>query len=207
MKSARREAPRALDWQQARKRLERLAAAAAGALRLSPEQARQVLEERARALARVPAAGPSAGEAIEVVVFTQGGEPYALETRYVREVVRLTDCTPLPGAPPFLVGVLNLRGELLAVLDLRSFLGFEGAGGERAWVLVLGAERAEFGLRVDAALEVRRLRLDEVLPPPDSGGPRRDHVRGVTAEALIVLDGGELLRDERLFIDQGDAEP
>jgi hypothetical protein len=116
------------DWAEVRARLDRAGAATAEALRLSPERARAVLEERARALARVPPA-EYAGAVLEVVTFDLAGERYALETRHVRAVVRLGEHTPVPGAPDFLVGVLNLRGEVLAVMDLGKVLGLA----RRSW--------------------------------------------------------------------------
>ena len=74
-----------------------------------------------------------------------------------------------------------------------------------ARVLVLGADRPEFGVLADAAHEVTTLRVDEVHEPPDSAtGVGREYLRGVTKDALIVLDGAALLRDGRLFIDQGE---
>ncbi len=196
-----------LDWGQVRRRLGRALEATEESWRLTPERKRQVLEERARLLAR-PTASPVANApgspVLEVVAFTLGNEEYALETRHVREVVRLADWTPLPGAPPFLLGVLNLRGDILAVLDLRSFFGIAGQGpAEGARVLVLGTARAEFGMLADAAREVLAVRTDEVLEPPGSlAGAGREYVRGVTKEALVVLDGEVLLQDRRLFIDQ-----
>jgi purine-binding chemotaxis protein CheW len=204
MKSGRRDRAGAIDWQGVRARLARALAATEEAARPSPGWAREVLEERARVLARVPPAPPWAGETIEVVTFALASEQYALPTRFVREVVRLADPTPLPGAPPFLAGVLNLRGDLLALVDLRPFLGtaaHEATGPAR--VLVLGDGRAEFGILADAAHEVRILRADEVLgPPPAAGSAGREWLRGVTREALVVLDGAALLQDGRLFIDE-----
>jgi len=197
---------REIDWQQIRRRLDRAVAATEEALRLSPERARAVMEERARALARVPAEAPRAAEVLQLVVFTLADERYGIETRYVREVTRLTDYTPVPGAPDFLVGVGNVRGEILAVIDLRKFLGVAPRGvTDLSCVLVLGGERAEFGVLADAADEVLVLRTDELHEPPATvAGIGREYLRGVTGEALIVLDGGVLLRDGRLFIDQAE---
>jgi purine-binding chemotaxis protein CheW len=167
-----------------------------------------VLDERARALARVPPAAPHAAEVLEVATFLLASEQYAIETQYVREVVRLTEYTPLPGSPPFLRGVMNLRGEILAIIDLRTFLGVpDKALGDLSRVLVLGGERAEFGVLADEAHEVRILRTDEVLEPPGSvAGVGREYLRGVTQEALLVLDGTALLQDSRIFVDQGEGE-
>ncbi len=195
---------RAMDWREARQRLDRAIAATEEAGKPSPERARQVLAERARTLARVPTQAAGAGDMLEVITFTLAGESYGLETGHVREVLRLTEYTPVPGAPDFLLGVLNLRGEILAVIDLRRFLGAAARGvTDLARVIVLGGERAEFGVLADSVLEVRALPREQVLAPPGSvAGVGRQYLRGVTAEALIVLDAGILLQDGRLYIDQ-----
>jgi purine-binding chemotaxis protein CheW len=192
-----------IDWQQVRERLARAATTTEEAVRLSPERARAVMEERARALARVPAPEPRAAEVIEVVTFNLANERYAVAAPHVREVVRFTDLAPIPGTPDFLAGVINLRGEILAVFDLRQFFGIAGrelAGLSR--ILVLGDDRAEFGLLTDAVHEVRALPIDDLREAPASvAGLGREYLRGVTADALIVLDGAVLLQDRRLFID------
>jgi purine-binding chemotaxis protein CheW len=206
MPSRARPSAAAVNWDDLRRRLARVQAVLDGRVRYSPERSREILEARARELARPPAAAVFA-DAAPIVVFTLGDEKYALEARHVREVVRLSEYTPLPGAPAVLVGVVNLRGDILAVFDLRSFLGAAARDrGEQARVLVMGGDRAEFGVLADAADEVRLLRLDEVLPPPaTNAGARSGYIRGVTREALIVIDGAALLRDERLFVDQDEA--
>jgi purine-binding chemotaxis protein CheW len=194
---------KAIDWDAVRRRLAR--AQASGA-RLTPEQARAVLDERARALARRPEEGRAAGRTLNVVVFEIAGECYALETTYVRAVVRLADLTPLPGAPDALVGVMNLRGQILPVFDLRKVFATPAARpAEPSWAVVLGDGRAELGALAEAVHEVaslpeERVRAPEV--PPAAVGPAC--LRGVTAEGLIVLDGAALLRDGRLFVNQGD---
>lgn len=199
-----RDERRPLDWQQVRERLAR--ATAAEDTRLSPERAQTILEERARALACVPAEAARAAEVVEVVAFRVAGERYAVSARHVREVVRMTECTPVPGAPDLLAGVVNLRGEILAVFEPRVLLGLGGDEETPSRILVLGDDRAEFGLLADAVHEVLVLRRDDILPPPDAlAGPGWGHLRGVTAGGLVVLDGAALLQDRRLYIDLGEA--
>jgi purine-binding chemotaxis protein CheW len=204
MNAVRRTPRGGIDWQDVRARLARATAATEEALRLSPERAKAVLEERARALARAPAQAPAAGAVLEVATFTLASERYGLATAHVREVVRLTDYTPVPGAPAFLAGVVNLRGDILAVFDLRPFLGVAGGGVTGlSRAIVLGGARAEFGVLADAVHEVTTVPAVELLEPPASvTGAGREYLRGVTPDALIVLDGAVLLRDARLFIDQ-----
>jgi purine-binding chemotaxis protein CheW len=202
MKPTRPPHPQGIDWQRLQERLAHLAAA-----EHSPRRAQEVLEERARALARAPAPAADARGVLDVVLFELAGERYAVETCHVREVIRMPNFTPLPGAPDFLVGVINLRGHLLAVIDLGKFFGVAGRGvTDQARVVVLGGERTEFGVLADAASEVAALPRDALLEPPDSiAGITREYLRGVTEDALIVLDGAVLLRDPRLFIGPGEG--
>jgi len=204
MKSQRRVPIEAIDWQKVRRRLARAVAATAESVKLPPERAQQILQERARALACVPAVAPPAGQVLEVVTFSLARERYAVESRYLREVVRFTDCTPVPDAPAFVVGVINLRGEIVAVFDLRPFLGVSAqAATDLARVVVMGQDRAEFGVLADAVHEVQTLRTTDVLEPPSSTtGIGREYLRGVTQNALILLDGAVLLQDGRIHVDQ-----
>lgn len=194
----------AINWEKVRKRLARATAATEEVVILSPERGRAVMEARAHDLARLPPEAARDAEIVEVVCFVLANERYAVETRHVREVKALTEYTPIPGAPPFLLGVINLRGEILAVIDLRKFFGVAERGvTDLSRVIVLGGERAEFGVLADAAHEVMTLRTEELLEPPGSvAGIGREYLRGVTKDALIVLDGAVLLADGRLFIDQ-----
>jgi purine-binding chemotaxis protein CheW len=193
-----------IDWTAVRERLAKAQQAVEQALDLAPERARAVMDERARALARPLETGPAAGETLDLVTFALASERYALEARHVREVVRLVDYTPVPSAPEFLLGVTNVRGEILAVMDLRKFFDVPHKGlTDLSRVLVLGHERAEFGVLADAVFEVAKARLDEILEPPASvAGIGREYLRGVTAEALVVLDGAVLLEDAHLYVDQ-----
>jgi len=102
--------------------------------------------------------------------------------------------------------VSNLRGEILAVIDLHRFFGLPPAEpSESTRVIVLGVEGPEFGVLVDAMREATMLRADHLLDPPGSvAGVGREHLRGVTEDALIVLDGRVLLREEAFYIDQAD---
>ena len=195
-----------IDWAAVRERLSKTTAATESALRVSSERAREVLDARARALARVQQVEPDAGEVLEVATFVLAEERYAVETRFVSEIIRLTDCTRVPGTPDFLWGVTNLRGEILSVIDLRRFFDLPaGELSDESRVVVLGGERPEFGVLAESAHEVITLRRDELLEPPGSViGPGRESLRGVTRDALIVLDGAVLLQDARLFIDQVD---
>ena len=206
MPSSKKQTQQSIDWTKLKQRLEKSKTALEESHQLSAERAQTILEERARAMARVPSQAPDAGALLEVVTFALGSERYAIETAHVREVLRLRDCMPLPGTPDFLVGVTNLRGQIVAIMDLRVFFGIPSQGtSDQSRIIVLGHDRIEFGMLADAVFEVAMLRIDEVRESPGSvTGIAREYVRGVTADSLILLDGSILLKDPRLFIDLGD---
>jgi purine-binding chemotaxis protein CheW len=177
------------------------------ALQPSGARSKALLESRARQLAIPLAEDGRPGEVLEVAVFALAREHYAIETRVLREIVRFADYTPVPGAADFLVGVTNLRGEILPVVDLRRFFGLPDRGlTDQSRVLVLGLERRELGVLADEAHELCTVRADAIFPPSataPSGG--RPYIRGFTADAVVVLDGEKLLRDPRLVIDHSEA--
>jgi len=163
---------------------------------------REVLEQRARLLARVPEEPPRAGEVLELVGFVLAGERYAIESRFVREVARLSRFTPVPGTPAFVLGVTNLRGEILALFDLRRLLGVVTEGvTDLSRIVVLGEHRREFGLLADAASEILWVPGASLAQPATTWG--RTYVRGVSPDGVIVLSGEALLRDPELTIDTG----
>jgi purine-binding chemotaxis protein CheW len=167
----------------------------------SRERAQAILEERARLLARVPSREMSRTQLTEVLLFGLGKERFALATTQVHEVLRCKEFTPLPETPDFLVGITNLRGQILPLFDLGCLFALGApAATPPSWLIVMGQERPEAGVLVDAIHEVARLRTEEILDPPEADGKLQPYLRGVTAAGLILLDGGRLL-DHALCLD------
>jgi purine-binding chemotaxis protein CheW len=163
------------------------------------------MEERARKLARVPDTLET-GETYDMLAFGLGPERYCVETRYTREVVRFVDYTPVPGTPDYVVGVTNLRGDVVCVIDLRKFFGLPQRGlTDLSRIIALGAESTEFGFLADQVFEVCTLRAQDILRAPKSTGVGHEYLLGVTHDAAIALDGGALLRDPRLIIEHGET--
>ncbi|MET0402034.1 MAG: chemotaxis protein CheW [Cystobacter sp.] len=192
---------RGLDWAAAYRRLERLAHAA-GSAQDDPAREAEVLDERARLLSRDTSREVAPEHPLELVLFHAGEQDYALETRFVREVLRTSEQrVMLPGAPPQLRGVTLLHGEVLAVVELAPLFG-RPAPTAHGPVLVMGLGRPELGLRADRVEEVFSTSLGALLPAPASlNGQERTLVAGLTREGVIVLEGEALLRDGRLFFD------
>jgi purine-binding chemotaxis protein CheW len=180
---------RAVDWEAVRARLASIGShGEAGEV----SSARATLERRARELAR-PLGSSNGEERLEVVTFSLAGETYAVESHAVVAVFKLTDMAPLPGAQAPVRGLASWRGQLLTIVDLREALGLEPASlNDLAHVVVVGGRAAAFGVLVDAVHDVRTLPAAAARPPA-AGTSKRLLWRGVTADALVVLDTAALL--------------
>jgi len=166
---------------------------------------RKVLEARARRLSQTPSETPLASEFVEVLTFSVGRDRFAIETRSVTEVLRDVQVTPLPGDTKPLMGLTNLRGDVLAVMSLAGVLPLGKdihAGDAGRWVIVLGDDQATFGIAVSDVTEVVSYPLDSILPSATATTVNPGLLRGVTGDARVVLDGHALLEDARFVIDQ-----
>lgn len=192
-----------VDWEAIHRRLAIATAAVSGTAGVGEGDARRILEARARTLAKT-AAKPEEGEQLEILGFSLAAENYGVETRYVREVCQLKDLTPLPCSPVFVAGVMNLRGRILAVVDLRKFFELPAKGlTELNRVIVLKKNDKEFGLLADTIAGVSAVSvasLQEGLPTLT--GIRERFLKGVTGRMLAILDGDRLLGDARLTVNE-----
>jgi len=164
----------------------------------------QVLHARAVALARKPVERPAADTLIELLEFRLARERYAVETRHVREVHPLRSLTPLPCAPAFVRGIVNVRGRIAAVLDIKKFFELPEAGlTDLHRVVLIQGNGMEVGLLVDAIVGVHASALRDLQDRlPTLTGIRADYLKGVTAQGLVVLDALRLLEDPRLIVQE-----
>lgn len=162
--------------------------------------ARVVLAERARRLARRPTP-PESGDTVAVVAFNTGGDSFAIETTFVREIVRLRHVAPLPRGPTAVRGVTTYHGEILPVLDVRSVLGRPAEGlADLIRVLVLGHAAPEFGLLADDVAGTASIPARDLLAvPAEISAWAKKYLRAVTPDATLLLDGAALLADPGLF--------
>ncbi|HEU4382982.1 MAG TPA: chemotaxis protein CheW [Anaeromyxobacteraceae bacterium] len=121
-------------------------------------------------------AAPAADPVVELCAFRVGDEEYVVDLRRVREVVPPLPVRPVPRAPDAIEGVVDLRGEVIPVVDVRRRFGIPDAPRTRtARLLVIRIEGRVQALLVDAVLEVMRIPRSAIRPAPvlpGSGGPR-----------------------------------
>ncbi|MBP2233888.1 purine-binding chemotaxis protein CheW [Sinorhizobium kostiense] len=193
--------PRAVDWEALKRRITE-----------AIEQTEAFLDpNRPDAATRVPPStacdsGEAEGDGLEhpteVVTFALSGQRFALEIRYVWEILLVQRLSPLPGTPSYLLGIYDLRGQLLPIFDLRGLLGLSGATrSDPAWAIVCGETHSEFLVLSDDTPEVGEIAAGEIAAPR---GMNRPWTRAMTADGTAVLDGALLLSDRRLFLDSED---
>jgi purine-binding chemotaxis protein CheW len=136
------------------------------------------------------------------VEFLLAHETYGVESLYVREVHPLKAFTPLPCTPAFVLGIINVRGQILSVIDLKKFFDLpEKRLTDLDKVIVVHDDTMVFGVLADAILGVRTIPLDTIQPSlPTLTGIRAGYLRGVTNERLVILDAVKLLRDPTLVV-------
>ena len=168
------------------------------------EEALKILKFRAGMIARKPSdeEQPS-GDWLALTEFSLAREHYALEVRFVREICPLKELTLLPCTPPFVLGIMNLRGQILSVIDFRRYFGLPVTGiTELNRVVILKSGDMEFGVLADEILGMKILRRQEVQPPPFQTGIPSHFIMGMAPDGCIVLDGQEILADRNIVVEE-----
>lgn len=176
------------------------------------DRLQEILRERARILSEVPAPEES-GEKISILSFQLGEELYGIELHYLTEMRQSVPLRRIPCAPAHLVGIINLRGELLPVVDFCPILGLPQR--ELAKIvpalLVLSFRGDKPALVVDRAQDILTFPLKELKPPPLSLDPERAiFIKGellVENRPLSLLDVEKVLQDPRLAEKKTELSP
>jgi len=171
-------------------------------LAVTAEEKSKILKARAKALAREPQQHAESAQYLEIVECLLAYESYAIESAFVREVYPLRELTPLPGTPAFVLGIVNVRGQILSVVDLKKFFDLPAKGlTDLNKIVILSNGHMEFGLLVDAVIGVQRIALSEIQPPlPTLSGIHADYLKGVTAQRLVILDVARILADPKIIV-------
>lgn len=166
------------------------------------EKTKKLLKERAGALASEPEKIEEDGAYLEVVEFLLANEKYALELDYIREVYFIKELTPLPCTPSFVPGIINLRGQILSIVNLKKLYEFSEEGNANYnQVIILYSNEMEFGILADAILGVKSIPLNKIQPVlPTLTDMRADHLKGITEDRTVILNGEKILSDKKIFV-------
>jgi purine-binding chemotaxis protein CheW len=135
------------------------------------------------------------------VTFRLGDETYGVNVMQVQEVLRITEIAPVPGAPDYVVGIINLRGNVVTVIDTRKRFGlYPKEPDDSSRIVIIEAEDQVIGILVDSVAEVVELRSSEIESAPNVGNEESSRfIQGVTSrngELLILVDLNRFLSDE-----------
>lgn len=145
----------------------------------------------------------SSGPEIQLVTFSLGSEQYAVEVLKVKEIILPIDTFPVPGMPEHVKGVINLRGEIVPILEIHTLLGVPEREVEdkdrKHRIIILDTADGGIGFEVDGVTEVIRIKADSVKPSPDVGNPNfnKEILLGIvqTPKGIIIcIDPVKLIK-------------
>jgi purine-binding chemotaxis protein CheW len=196
-------APRqTVNWDDVRRRVDQLRVAIEHDWVPGPAESAHILHQRAEVLATPLIVEATATDQIEVIEFSLGEERYGIESSVVREVFPLSELVSVPCTPSFVLGIINIRGEIVSVIDLKKLFELPERGiSDLKRVLLLEGKGMLFGILVDQLFGVRTLAIDAIQNSlPVFGGRRADYLRGITQDRLVVLDGNKLVTDPNIKV-------
>jgi len=161
-----------------------------------------VLKKRAEALAKELTDEGSGKGKYEVVEFILAYELYGIKSSFVQEVYPLKDFTPLPGTPPFLLGITNIRGRIVSVVDIKKLFNLPDRGiTDLNRVIIIENGDSELGILADRIMGIQNISDNDfktnLMITSDTLG---SYIHGVTEDKLIVLDVEKIFNDKRLII-------
>lgn len=148
---------------------------------------------------------------LQVVSFSLAHEEYAIEITKVKEVILLAGITRVPQMPPWIEGVINLRGSVIPVVDLRKRFALEvGKADDHTRILIARPSGRVVGFIVDAVSQVLKIRRSDVQPPPETiAGIAQRYLQGIARfgdeRMIIILDVESVLDPEELEAMAADA--
>jgi purine-binding chemotaxis protein CheW len=192
-------------WGEIRRRIEQLDRATHAA---PPEEDLASLwHRRAIELAEAPDRDREGGEVLTLVVLRLGADRYAIPITSVREILRVGRLTAVSTAPAFVLGVINLRGVIMSVLDLRVFFGLEpGPIGPDARIIIAEGGGMVVGILAEQLEEIVDVPATLVKPPlTPAKGLVEDYVIGIAAygeQMVVLVDLEKVLRNPRIIVDE-----
>ncbi|MDR3616899.1 MAG: chemotaxis protein CheW [Candidatus Obscuribacterales bacterium] len=165
---------------------------------------RKILQERARLLARHEDEEVTApDDEFYAVQFVVAGQNYAFDGPLVREVSHCKNLTRIPCTPPFIAGVVNIRSEIIPVLDTRKFFQLAPGWPDNSKLIILQVDDTKLGILVDDVVGVSTFSLSKLqLPMTNMTAEQTRYVRGIAEGPVIVIDAMALINDPTIEVNE-----
>ena len=181
----------AIDWEAVKDRLEQNRLSWGKPPEDDPRRLAAIMEGRERQLSERRRRGRARREETPFLIFSLGPERYGMALKDLAEVAPFRAVAPLPQAPAGLLGVMNLRGVVLSVMDLAALLGLPVAADRPAgFVLVTRGDAFSLGFRVDEVTDIRRIASDGMSRPSETASP---YAAGLAEDQTVILSRNALL--------------
>jgi len=162
-----------------------------------------ILKKRAKNISKKLTASENT-HSLESTLFVLSGEKYAIESIYIKETLKLNKFTVLPAAPDFLVGVFNLRGKIISIINIKEFFGLSDEKiTDLNRVIVMQQNDLIFGIlvdRIEGIINIDEKQLTKEITTLND--MRKKYFKGVDPNGIIVLDGNKILCDKKLIIEE-----
>lgn len=125
---------------------------------------------------------------LQVVVFSLDKQLFGIDITVVSEIIKLEKITPIPNAPYYVEGIINIRGNVIPVINLHSLFNINAEGwNENSRVIIAETSDLKFGIIVESVYEVRKISREAVRPAPTAVIAGQEYIQG------IILDGDDLI--------------
>ncbi len=172
--------------------------------KLSAQKKKEIFRSRSKELADELYEQNDDTGYFEVVEFILSFERYAIESFFVSEVTSLRDFTPVPCTPPFVLGITNIRGKIISVIDIKRFFNLPEKGLTNLnRVIVVQTPDMELGILADSIMGVRLISHNDIQPTlTTSTDIGSEFLQGVTEDRMIILDVEKILCHPQIIIHQ-----
>lgn len=167
------------------------------------DSSQDLLQERTQQLSQHSLGEDELEETMAVAILQLPPERYAVPIQQVQEIEQFRSITRVPGLDGRWCGVVNLRGSMYSVLDLRNYLGLPPGDSPQheKKIALLAGEEMHLGVLVDHVEEIRQIPVSQISPPPHiAQGVYREAIQGVTSDMITVIDVEGLLSDPSLLV-------
>lgn len=169
---------------------------------IDPAEKDKILKQRARVLSQGSIQTEGDVKKLELVEFVLAYENYAIESKYISEVYLLSELTPIPCTPKFVIGIINVRGRIISVIDLKVFFDLPSKGiADFNKLIIIKSEAREFGIVADSITGIRSIPVSEIQPSLSTlTGVRERYLKGILTDRTIFLDAATILSDRTILV-------
>lgn len=193
-----------IDWKDIEKRIKKARSSMQAKEISSREEITEILRKRAEIIAQSDDKIKEKKEILSILEFQLGQEKYAIKTSNLKEIIASDRITEIPCTPTYMYGVINIRGKIVTVIDLKKFLQLDYVGiSDRASIVVATYNDHLVGFVADKINGIKNVELDKIQKSkPRLKKIKESYISGITNETVIILDTDKILSDKGILVNE-----